>query len=91
VVGLIISNFSLSILLIHLLAYAYGSMQRDHLLDFYYIIAFSIENESIGKPKIPHYRIVTALPRISLRLNFSEQGIIKSLHFLTQSFIILDL
>lgn len=37
-----------SICLIHVLAYVYGSIINGHLVEFFKIIALSIENESFG-------------------------------------------
>ena len=47
------------------------------------MIPLSMENESFGKPAMPHLRIATGSPRTSWRENLGEEGIPLSLHMLT--------
>jgi hypothetical protein len=52
--------------------------KKKYLLDVSTIIAFSIENESLGSPAMFQLWILMCDPRTFWRLNFGEQGTLSS-------------
>ena len=56
------SESCISMFLIHRFAYPCGSVISGHFIPVYIMIAFSMENESTGRPDICHLRIKTCSP-----------------------------
>jgi hypothetical protein len=52
--------------------------KKNYLLDVSTIIAFSIENESVGSPAMFQLWILMSDPRTFWKLNFGEQGTLSS-------------
>lgn len=55
-----------------------GSISNGHLLELLTMMPLSTEKESTGRPAMFQARILTGSPRVVLRENVSEQGIIFS-------------